>query len=173
VPDVWLQKQWLGDWFQWATTVLAPNADFWLPRVCIVNKAPVLDLSKAADRNNTLPVLRTLLKIYAERARDKGADLEPNVHTMLTWHSARCTVPTWAGKAGRAPLEIQLQMHSKDPTMVHKYLRDRLTLPCNMVQQLTKDIKKAVITGGGRHSPATSSTAAVPHPARVPTAVED
>jgi hypothetical protein len=70
-------------------------------------------------------------------------------------------------------LEIQLQMHSKDPTMVHKYLRDRLTLPCNMVQQLTKDIKKAVITGGGRPSPATSSTAAGPHPARVPTAVED
>jgi hypothetical protein len=124
---------------------LAPNADFWMPRIQIVKGAsdPVLDTTAPANRAVALGHLRDLLHYLTDRVNE-AADKEVLSHDLvanLSWHSARCTVIHWAGRAGCSPLAMTLQMHSKDPRMAVKYMRDRLTLPCSMVHSLVQDIK--------------------------------
>jgi hypothetical protein len=81
------------------------------------------------------------LGAIVRRLVDNEVPLDPETHLFISWHSARCTVIDWAGKKGKDPLAMILQMHSKDPRMATRYMRDHLTLPCNMVRDLVKDLQ--------------------------------
>ena len=62
--------------------------------------------------------------------------MQEDVAANITWHSARCTVPSWAGEAGRSTTGMCLQMHSVDTRMAVKYQRQKLGVPLKMVTEL-------------------------------------
>ena len=145
VPDVSLSgRPWLQEWHTWPNTVMDMSADFWLPKMVVQPGGKVIIVqAEPADRNQSLRLLRELLEHGAERANNvegEGDQVPPRHHSSVTWHSARCTVITWAGAAGRSATEMILQMRSKDPKMAEKYQRDRLTIPIRMVAELCADL---------------------------------
>ena len=147
VPDVSLNgKEWLQPWWTWAQSVLDVNADFWLPKIKIRGAEVMLATDEPAERDATLRHLREVLQAIIDRHNRTFYD-QPNqlinadAPRSLSWHSARCTMISWAGQAGRSPTEMLLQMHSRSPAMVEKYQRQRMAIPCRMVAELVQDLR--------------------------------
>jgi hypothetical protein len=146
VPDVSLGHQpWLLDWYEWHYQFLHPNADFWIPRFDAVGKP---DFNQPGDFKRSLELLRELLAVgnlesINPEHKDSPWELQepPFNASKYTWHSARCTVMTWAGEAGKPLQSMLVQMHSHDPRCGEKYMRNRMGVACNMVTELVADLK--------------------------------
>lgn len=137
VPDVSIgEDKWLGPWWDWARPLLKPGADFWMPKCSVTG---VLDKNKPAEFKSNLFFMRHtvfMLIQQMEDSEDKTALLASRFNQVVTWHSCRCTVPSWAGEAGKDALSITLQMHSVDTRMAAEYQRQTLGIPIQMVTDL-------------------------------------
>ena len=87
--------------------LLSEEADFWLPHT---DGRTFFNVAKPAVFASSLAAMRELLRWCKEASGDEAwNEVDPD---KVTWHSARCTVPSWAGEAGRSLAEILMQMHS-------------------------------------------------------------
>ena len=107
-PNVSLTSTpWLVQWFNFSMEHLSEEADFWLPHT---DGRTFFDVAKPAVFASSLAAMRELLHWCKEASGDEAWNkVDPD---KVTWHSARCTVPSWAGEAGRPSVEILMQMHS-------------------------------------------------------------
>jgi hypothetical protein len=139
VPNVSVGSvPWLHTWFEWSQEQLSMDADFWLPHT---DGKLFLDKATPAVFTSSLAALREML--HWHKAAQAGNRLWEAVDPdRITWHSARCTVPSWAGEAGRSSVEILMQMHSSSPEMAAKYQRSRGTIASRMVTELCADLQK-------------------------------
>ena len=147
VPDVSVSASpWLLDWYEWHSQFLHPAADFWIPRFDVDGKP---DFHKPGEFKGALALLRELLKVGDIESLDPTSlgspwELEepPFNPDKYTWHSARCTVMTWAGEQGKPLQSMLVQMHSHDPRCGEKYMRNRLGVACQMVTELVADLQE-------------------------------
>ena len=117
--------------------MISLDANFWLPHT---DGKEVFEPARPAVFASSLVAMREVLHWCKRASADEQWEgIDPD---KCTWHSARCTVPSWAGEAGRSSVEILMQMHSSSPDMAAKYQRERGTIASRMVTELCADLQR-------------------------------
>ena len=139
VVNAFFKHEWLPKWFEGQQQANPPHdQDFWIPNIRVLKETFQISLREPANYASSLQALKLALSQLGDKAKCK---VTQEFATKVTWHSCRTTMVDMAARAGKSPLEIQLQMRSATPEMAEKYTRSRQSIPINMVRSLVEASK--------------------------------
>ena len=112
----------------------------------------VNDLQSLGDGPMTyqrsLKVLRFLLLLAVSEIvsleASKGVDFDKLdvLVEEITWHSAKVTIISASAHAGEDAVTVCIQAHHKNIVLMEKYSHYRTTISLQIIQRITKQIKK-------------------------------